>query len=354
MIFKKNNIFEIQTISEQQDIIPKNLFFIWIGDSIPNYVNFATQAFKKINPTFNICFNHITIDMIEHRKNQIVDRCCEYIIDAADGKYNKYSIFINRYIKEKRKFCQILANVLRFELLYEYGGIYLDCDTFPIKPFDSLLLKAKSFCPQICSYKNKTVQAETLDDAQLYDFQKEYTPSKYHKYYNNDIFFIGQCKHYKNTIKFSNRTTILNNINTGVYIRNNINDPVFLKLKQKFFDCVLKIGENYCNNNFYIDHFCDRTWQKNNLGIVRSPICKFDYYLKNMNRQFCRKNEYAADCIFSNKEFIFEPADEDYIRQSYSTTINKKLDYAESIIKKINDGVETIHNGIIPKIVYSV
>ena len=354
MILLKNKQFNIQINNKSSKLIPKTLFFIWIGDDVPSYVDFSINAFKKVNPKFNINFQHITIDTIEHRKNKIVDRCCEYIIDAADGKTNKYSIFINRYINENRKFCQILANVLRFELLYEYGGIYLDCDTFPIKPFDEKLLEAGSFCPQICSYRNKKINADTIDDAQLYDFQLKYDDN-YHKYYNNDIFFIGQHKNYKDTIKFLEKTTIVNNINTGVYIRNNLNDPKFLHLRQKFFNCTLQIDQHYYGNNFYIDHFCDRTWQKNSIGIIRSPNCEFDYYLKNMNRKFCRRNEYASDCIFTeDRKFIFKPTDDDYIQEKYSTTTYKNLDYANELIKKFENGIKTIHNGIIPSIIYKI
>lgn len=30
-------------------------------------------------------------------------------------------------------------------LVAEYGGIYVDCDTFPLKPFDTTLLETKNF-----------------------------------------------------------------------------------------------------------------------------------------------------------------------------------------------------------------
>jgi hypothetical protein len=35
--------------------------------------------------------------------------------------------------------------VVRIELLNEFGGIYLDCDTFPRKPFDERLLNNDFF-----------------------------------------------------------------------------------------------------------------------------------------------------------------------------------------------------------------
>jgi len=31
-------------------------------------------------------------------------------------------------------------------LINTYGGIYVDCDTYPIKPFDEKLLAMENFC----------------------------------------------------------------------------------------------------------------------------------------------------------------------------------------------------------------
>lgn len=41
----------------------------------------------------------------------------------------------------------MLSDILRMEILNEYGGIYVDCDTFPIKPFDDDII-SKSFIAQ--------------------------------------------------------------------------------------------------------------------------------------------------------------------------------------------------------------
>lgn len=38
-----------------------------------------------------------------------------------------------------------MSDALRFYLLDTYGGIYLDCDTFPVKPFDDRLLNMDYF-----------------------------------------------------------------------------------------------------------------------------------------------------------------------------------------------------------------
>lgn len=42
-------------------------------------------------------------------------------------------------------FIQLFCDVLRLELLNVYGGIYVDCDTFPLKPFDDIMFNHKKF-----------------------------------------------------------------------------------------------------------------------------------------------------------------------------------------------------------------
>ena len=35
-------------------MIQKKLHFIWLGDNIPNYVNFAIENFRNVNKDFEI------------------------------------------------------------------------------------------------------------------------------------------------------------------------------------------------------------------------------------------------------------------------------------------------------------
>lgn len=83
--------------------------------------------------------------------------------------YNFYKYMVIRPWAKKHLISEVgyitaISDAFRFYLLNKYGGIYLDMDTFPVKPFDDKLL----------SYEN--------------GFTINYKPNI------SDIFFIGMNK----------------------------------------------------------------------------------------------------------------------------------------------------------------
>lgn len=245
--------------------IPKQLFFIWLGDQIPLYANFSISEYKKINPDFEITFLTYKIFEIEeifftkktrNRYDQLLLNAINEILLHKD-KYKQtfYRKLIDGqylYYHGKLGFIQLLADIFRLEVLNEFGGIYVDCDTFPLKPFDECIL-AQPFIVQ--TYLNliydKNVQSHIISDnyfigtnsvLKIYSFQQ---PELQPLLQNNDKWWID-----------------LN------YIFN----------KKRFYSLTLNQDNIKKNNAFYIEHYCDGTW-KNKNGIVRTPSCYFDRFL---------------------------------------------------------------------------
>lgn len=129
-------------------MIPQKIFFIWIGQ-LPAYVKFAINAYRNLNPSFNIQLIHYTINQFEtlyfqkHIRTEI-DRICYILIDDILN-YRRYALLIDKWAEmlynyNDVPFIQAFCDILRIELLNIYGGLYIDCDTFPIRPFDDELL----------------------------------------------------------------------------------------------------------------------------------------------------------------------------------------------------------------------
>lgn len=230
--------------------IPKILHFIWFGYT-PNYVTFCIQNFKDINPEFKINFVHYTPQQLEsiYFTKNINTELDKLIYDVIDDILYKthYSELINQQYEFLNRFgnipfIQLLADIFRVELINRYGGIYLDCDTFPIKPFDDNILSTESFC--------------VVDD--IYNTKEK----------NN--YFMG-----------SNKTTFISNYFssslTSLYLTNNymlktqMKKPFDFQLRRiKFFTTTLKTTD-FTNKTNYIEHYSDFSW-----GRKMVQFTKFD------------------------------------------------------------------------------
>lgn len=95
-------------------MIPKIIHYIWLGGKpLPEIVEKCIESWKRFCPDYEIKRwdeSNLNLDV------------CKYARQAYDAK--KYAF---------------ASDVLRFQLLKEYGGIYLDVDVELLKPLDDLL-----------------------------------------------------------------------------------------------------------------------------------------------------------------------------------------------------------------------
>ncbi len=246
-------------------MIPKQLFFIWFGNNQPKYIDYSINSFKKVNPDFKVDLIRYTIKDVINCDDSTLKYCRDLIFKTKKGIKNKYFDFINHRIKSQFNFIQILSDFLRFELLYYYGGIYLDCDTFPVKPFDNKLLAMNSFSQSVLCMRNKKYNIKNLHDdmTSYYDIDFMKNISNYHLYTYTDIYFVGLCKNYtSNEIIFTESAENKNPL-TPPWIRNFDNSKDFKNLRKKFLECKLELFKDILFYSQYVIHFPGRNWQKN-------------------------------------------------------------------------------------------
>ena len=214
-------------------MIPKKLFFIWIGRDIPNYVHFSMNAFKKMNDGFDTELVHIP--QLFGSNNADVIEVKEKLKDVNSIYYKLYNREWKRQnLSHSRKSRDIwFTDVFRVHLINKYGGIYLDCDTYPIKPFDNKLLSKRCF---------KTLSVDVND----------------RKCKWSDIYFMGSEKN-----KYSHENA--SNIECTVFKNNKIYNkqiPLeFEKNRSNFFNCINDFDTKYCMKNEYILHFKALEWK---------------------------------------------------------------------------------------------
>jgi len=100
-------------------MIPKIIHYIWVGGKpLPKFAEKCIESWKKYCPDYEIKrWDESNLDIEKYK----------FVKDAYEAK--KYAF---------------ASDVLRCEILYNYGGIYLDVDVELIKALDDLL-KNKSF-----------------------------------------------------------------------------------------------------------------------------------------------------------------------------------------------------------------
>jgi len=103
----------VMRLRDREQQIPKVFHYVWVGNPMPDRNKHCIESWKKHCPEYEIkCWNE-----------------------------NNYDIEKNKYTREAYnagKFGYV-PDYMRLDIIYEYGGIYLDVDVEVLKKFDDLL-----------------------------------------------------------------------------------------------------------------------------------------------------------------------------------------------------------------------
>lgn len=236
-------------------MIPKILHFIWIGQK-PQYVDYAVDAYRNCNPHCAVNLIHYTNLQLENLyfnkdiKTEQDQQVYNLLVDIIYG--NKYSqltkiliLGIEHINYAYTPFIQLFCDILRLELLNIYGGIYIDCDTYPIKPFDDAIFQHDKFC--VYDKVNDAITANNY-------FIGAKAGQAWKNYFDKDCDIVVQHNNYE-------------------FISRNKDKPFdYLLRRVKFFKCALKQTDfiNYKTND-YFEHYSEFRW-----GTGKIQLTKFD------------------------------------------------------------------------------
>jgi inositol phosphorylceramide mannosyltransferase catalytic subunit len=108
-----NNYIRFTTNVIRYPLIPKIIHHIWLGGELPEKYKNYIKSWKKYNPAW---IHRLWTDK-----------------DIPDLKLKNIDKF-----NQTKNFGQ-KSDILRYEILYKYGGIYVDTDFECLKPFDDLM-----------------------------------------------------------------------------------------------------------------------------------------------------------------------------------------------------------------------
>ena len=106
-------------IQQPTTSIPKLIHFIWVGpNKLPEEYSRYVQSWIDMNPSYTFMFWH---------------------------DYNLPSLTFTSGVYSRSKVYAMKADILRYEILYRYGGIYIDTDFLCIRPLPDQFLKKTFF-----------------------------------------------------------------------------------------------------------------------------------------------------------------------------------------------------------------
>ncbi len=105
-------------------LIPKNFHFVWLGKPMPAHLVDNVYQWRRLHPAWS--FYVWTERNIPELRNQQLYDSAESLV-PVDALY------------------QFRADLIRYELLYDHGGLYCDVDTRPLKPIDAELVGHREF-----------------------------------------------------------------------------------------------------------------------------------------------------------------------------------------------------------------
>lgn len=241
-------------------MIPKILHFIWIGIK-PLYLNNVITAYKK----YNSCFKINLVYYSEHQLYNLyfnkniktdIDKICYQLIYALINK-NKYQELLSQQIIQLSKsgnipFIQIFCDILRLELLNIFGGLYIDCDTYPIKSFDDKILN-----------HSRILVFDKISEVSVY-------PNNY---------FIGSIPNTNWSNYFDGSADKFIQINNQQLVNLNKIKPFDYHIRRiKFFNGTLTDNDMktlLTENGDYFEHYSEFRWGRNKV-----PFTKFDEIFK--------------------------------------------------------------------------
>ena len=98
-------------------MIPKVFHYIWVGPPMPEHLQSCIQTWKDLHPDWDFKkWDDGNLDWLKHKK----------WFDAAPQLVGPNEVG------------QLRSDIARLEILWRYGGVYIDCDLEALKSIDEL------------------------------------------------------------------------------------------------------------------------------------------------------------------------------------------------------------------------
>ena len=112
LIKETYNAYKKDFVWNPDYLIPKNIHIIWLGSPLPDDCRKKVETWKRFHPDWKV--------------RVWTDRDLDWFNLVNDEAYDRSSNYGEK------------SDIFRYEILYRYGGLYVDTDFECVKPFDDL------------------------------------------------------------------------------------------------------------------------------------------------------------------------------------------------------------------------
>jgi hypothetical protein len=120
--------------------VPKVINFIWVGKPIPDKYEQNIKRWAELNPTYQFQLWVDSTLLKDHRATPAQEsqrftshkniKVIDLVKDPLYQKMNNRRYFEDELSGQAKNYAAA-SDILRVEILYQYGGIYFDTDTYP-------------------------------------------------------------------------------------------------------------------------------------------------------------------------------------------------------------------------------
>lgn len=97
-------------------MIPKFLHQIWVGSEPPGWVRDMNATWQSVYPDWDYILWTDPDDLPDWENRDLVENAERYVPADAVGQFK--------------------SDLMRYEILFRFGGFYTDCDTEALRPYD--------------------------------------------------------------------------------------------------------------------------------------------------------------------------------------------------------------------------
>ncbi len=122
-------------------LIPHIIHIIWLGPKLPDYWQRCVQSWRLHHPSWTIFLYLDHMNLVADEGNHLTS--FEEVENSLKNPlYSWYAVDVNRLKFDNKKIFDSRSNyaersdILRFEALYRFGGLYVDVDCEALKSFD--------------------------------------------------------------------------------------------------------------------------------------------------------------------------------------------------------------------------